>query len=158
MTPGHPVARLREAPSASSARALSLACGSWGLLSELSLLPNPGEATHNAPLGATPTTSAPPLPQLQCPCQLCTPSSSACAQLNARQQHPQNAGRCPNPGTSPGLVPSPWLWGRQPARIRALCSGSRSFSYLREVFMLPRLWDGRRDEAMPPGFAQTLPR
>lgn len=24
--------------------------------------------------------------------------------------------------------------------------------------MLPRLWDGRRDEAMPPGFAQMLPR
>lgn len=97
MTPGHPVARLREAPSASSARALSLACGSWGHLREPSLLPNPGEATHNAPLGATLTTSAPPLPQLQCPCQLCTPSSSACAQLNARRQHPQNAGRCPKP-------------------------------------------------------------
>lgn len=24
--------------------------------------------------------------------------------------------------------------------------------------MLPGLWDGWRDEAMPPGFAQTLPR
>lgn len=67
MTPGHPVARLREAPSASSARALSLACGSWGRLSEPSLLPNPGEATHNTPLGATLTTSAPPLPQLPVP-------------------------------------------------------------------------------------------
>lgn len=133
MTPGHPVGRplcsaLGAAPSASYARALSLACGSWGRLcrcQRTALAPKPwrgntrrASSGSNADHQRSSSTPASSPPASCAPTRaLHTPSSTHAGRTDKTPTGAQSS------GTSPGLVPGSWRWERQPAHAKALCSG-----------------------------------